>query len=90
MLENPEILVYMFGSLQNRTACSSESPLQLNISASTSIERVLQQCGIPRDQVQLVMVNHRAVPKETMISPGDRVALFPREYPIFPDWKDYR
>ncbi len=36
------------------------------------------------------MVNHRAVPKDTVIFPGDRVALFPREYAIFVDWKAFR
>jgi len=51
---------------------------------------LLQQLGIPRDHVQLIMVNHRAVTADMCVRPGDRVALFPQEYPIFPDWKDFR
>jgi hypothetical protein len=40
--------------------------------------------------VQLAMVNHRAVHKDSMIKQGDRLALFPREYIVFADWKDFR
>jgi hypothetical protein len=35
-------------------------------------------------------LNNRAVPKNSTIHPGDRLSLFPREYPIFVDWKDHR
>jgi sulfur carrier protein ThiS len=90
MLEKLETLVYTFGSLQNRTDSSSGSPFRLKIDTAVSIEKILQQCGIPFQKVQLVMVNHRAVPKGNMINPGDRVAVFPMEYPVFADWKDFR
>jgi molybdopterin converting factor small subunit len=90
MVVKSEILLYVFGSLRNRTASSLESPYRLNIDASASIKGILQRCGISLDQVQLVIVNHRAVPKESMINPGDRVAVFPKEYPVFVDWKDFR
>jgi hypothetical protein len=45
---------------------------------------------IDYDQVQLAMVNHKAVSKASSVQPGDRLSLFPREYPIFADWKDLR
>jgi hypothetical protein len=51
---------------------------------------VLQRLAIPVDDVQLVMVNHRAVAKDVLIRPSDRVSLFPKEYPIFADWRDLR
>jgi len=50
----------------------------------------LPRLGIPADRIQLVMVNHRAADKQTTLQPGDRVALFPKEYPIFVDWNSYR
>jgi hypothetical protein len=40
--------------------------------------------------VQLAMVNHSAVPKKSIIHPGDRLALFPKEYVIFADWHDLK
>jgi hypothetical protein len=51
---------------------------------------ILKQLKIPLDLVQLVMVNHKAVYMDSTIYPGDRVALFPKEYPVFADWKDFR
>jgi hypothetical protein len=42
------------------------------------------------DSVNLVMVNHRSVLKDSVVWPGDRVAVFPKEYPIFADWADHR
>jgi hypothetical protein len=40
--------------------------------------------------VQLAMVNHKAVPKNSTIHPGDRLALFPKEYIVFADWHDLK
>jgi len=40
--------------------------------------------------IQLAMVNYKAVPKDTVIQPSDRLSLFPKEYPFFHDWKDMR
>jgi hypothetical protein len=36
------------------------------------------------------MVNHKAVSPDHLIHPGDRIALFPKEYAIFADWKNFR
>jgi len=36
------------------------------------------------------MVNHSAVPKNSIIHPGDRLALFPKEYVVFADWHDLK
>ena len=36
------------------------------------------------------MINHRAAAVDTTVRAGDRIALFPGEYPIFADWHTYR
>jgi len=36
------------------------------------------------------MVNHSAIPKDSIIHPGDRLALFPKEYVVFSDWHDLK
>ena len=36
------------------------------------------------------MVNNKAVKVDALINPGDRIAFFPKEYPLFADWKDFR
>jgi len=54
------------------------------------LPEVLKDLDITPDSVQLAMVNHKAVPKTAIIRPGDRMALFPREYAIFADWISLR
>ena len=56
----------------------------------TPLLQIIGDLNIPEMQVQLIMVNHRAVSRETLVYPGDRLALFPSEYPIFADWKNLR
>jgi hypothetical protein len=36
------------------------------------------------------MVNHKAVRMDHGVHPDDQVALFPKEYMIFADWKNLR
>ncbi len=82
--------VYLFGSFQKKLEDPNELPIQLDLMAPTSLIEVLKGLKIPPDRVQLVMVNHSAFPKDSTIHPGDRLSLFPKEYPIFADWKDLR
>lgn len=82
--------VFLYGSLQKGLVDPEDLPFDLDLKASTSIVEVLRRLEIPLDAVQLAMINHKAVPGDSMISPGDRVALFPKECPVFVDWKDYR
>ncbi|MBL7175481.1 MAG: MoaD/ThiS family protein [Desulfobacteraceae bacterium] len=82
--------VYLFGSFQKGGGDPDDPPTQLDLKTPTSLEEVLKSLKIPPDMVQLAMVNYRAVPKDSAIHPGDRLSLFPKEYPIFADWKDLR
>ncbi len=82
--------VHLFGSLQSRLEEPYDSPIQSTLKKPTPLPEVLEDIRIPSDLVQLVMVNHRAVLNNTVIHPGDRLALFPKEYMVFVDWRDYR
>jgi len=82
--------VYLFGSFQKKLEDPNELPIQLDIIAPTSLIEILNNLKIPPDRVQLVMINHGALPQDSTIHPGDRLSLFPKEYPIFVDWKDLR
>ena len=79
--------VFYFGSLR-RDRGKAHSPCDLQ--GPTLLQELLNRLQIPTGQVQLVMVNHKAVSPNHMIQPGDRVALFPKEYAIFADWKNLR
>lgn len=76
--------VRVYGSLQQAVKQGLVLDTELQVS------ELIEQLGISRELVQLVMVNHRAVAANAIVRPGDRVALFPQEYPVFADWKDFR
>jgi len=86
----PKTCVYLFGSLHNGLLDPDDHPIQLDLEAPSPLWEVLDFLPIPSANVQLAMVNHRAVHRDHMVYPGDRVALFPREYALFADWKDFR
>jgi hypothetical protein len=82
--------VHFFGSLAIAQSGNPAHQRQFAIQGPMVLSEFLNYIRIPLDKVQLVMVNHKAVPGDYMVQPGDRVALFPKEYPIYPDWKDFR
>ncbi|MFW6333617.1 MAG: MoaD/ThiS family protein [Thermodesulfobacteriota bacterium] len=84
------IQVNLFGSLRNPSADLNDAEKTYDLKTATPLMEFLSRLGIPADRIQLVMVNHRAADKKTTLQPGDRVALFPKEYPIFVDWNSYR
>jgi hypothetical protein len=90
MLMRPAAQLILFGSLQKKIEGDYNYPIRLDLKEPASIIDVLKRFKIPPDLVQLAMVNHRAVHKDSMIKQGDRLALFPREYIVFADWKDFR
>ena len=85
-----EIEVHLFGSLHREMKGDDRFPVTVRITSPSSLSDILHMLNIPPERIQLVMINHRAVNRETTIRPGDRVALFPGEYPFFADWKDFR
>ena len=82
--------VFLFGSLAAKMGEHGECHADLPLQSPAPISDVLRLLGIPLENVNLVMVNHRSVPKDSLVSEGDRVAVFPKEYPIFADWVDHR
>jgi hypothetical protein len=62
----------------------------MDLNTPTPLPVVLKSLKIPFNMVKVAMVNYRAVSKDSTIHPGDRVSLFPKEYLVFADWKDFR
>ena len=83
-------LVHLYGSLRKLDLAPPGSPLEADLNTPLPLLTVIEKLGISPDRVQLVMVNNHSVSQESLVKPGDRVALFPKEYPIFADWKDHR
>jgi hypothetical protein len=82
--------IFLYGSLKKKPTPPSHNELRIDLQGPTTLTAVLERLQIPVQKVQLAMVNHRSVPKEASVSPGDRLSLFPREYIIFGEWKDHR
>ena len=82
--------IYLFGSLSRESEKNGARPIQYVLHAPIPLTDLFDCLGISSDRVQLAMVNYRAVSLDHVIHPGDRIALFPKEYPIFADWKDFR
>ncbi len=85
-----DIQIHLYGSLRNMGKKNDELTIRTSLESEASLVDILKKLKIPFDLVQLVMVNHKAVHMDSTIYPGDRIALFPKEYPIFADWKDFR
>jgi molybdopterin converting factor small subunit len=84
----PQIEIQAFGSLQSQALQNGVQHLVLG--DECSLDDLFKKLDICSKNVQLVMVNHRPVGMDAVIRSGDRVALFPQEYPIFADWNGYR
>jgi sulfur carrier protein ThiS len=83
--------IFFYGSLGPSFAnVAGERAMEYALEDSLPLKDLLDRFSNLTAQVQLVMVNHKAVPPDFIVSPGDRIALFPREYMIFADWKNLR
>lgn len=87
---NPVTHILLFGSLTRFNPGKRDQALELDLQVPTAIPDVLDLLKISAKDVSLAMVNHRSVPKDFAVHPGDRLSLFPREYPIFADWLHHR
>ena len=85
-----KITLIAYGSLKNETGSGLRGEQVQPIGHRQPLCQFLETIGVPGNRIQLAMINHRAAGLDTMVGAGDRVALFPREYPIFVDWHTYR
>ncbi len=77
--------IFLYGRFPETSEGRSKTR-NIKLADSVSLGEFLSRAGIPVTSVQLVMVNHKAVGKDAMIRPGDRVSIFGQEYPVFADW----
>jgi len=83
------VKIFLFGSLRGVLPSGAES-ICFDCLEPLFVGEILKRLGIPSSSVQLAMANHRAVSLSETVRPGDRLALFPKEYAVFVDWKDFR
>lgn len=85
-----EISLKLYGSLEKAFPHLRNGRVLPREDEAQPLHRFLAALGIDTDRIQLVMRNHRAVGFDSPVRPGDRLALFPREYPFFVDWLAFR
>ncbi|RTZ94753.1 MAG: hypothetical protein DSY90_15320 [Deltaproteobacteria bacterium] len=85
-----EVNIHLYGSLPFLVGRKQNQPINISLDGPVPISDVLSDHQIPTEEIQLIMRNHRPVHPDDTIRPGDRLALFPKEYPFFVDWYDYR
>ena len=85
-----QITIIAYGSLCRTLGLSSGRPTLQPIRHRQPLAQILEAIGISGNRIQLAMVNHRPAHLDTKVAAGDRVALFPKEYPIFADWHAFR
>jgi molybdopterin converting factor small subunit len=86
----PSINIVLYGSLKKQFGRVNREWIEHSLDQAMRVTDIIERLAIPIDRIQMVMVNHRAVGKDAMVQPGDRIALFPGEYPFFADWNAYR
>jgi sulfur carrier protein ThiS len=70
--------VRLHASLERiRPGLKAGEALPLELKEGTTAERMVEELGIPKEGVHLVLVNGRMRPLDYTFSEGDRVALFP-------------
>ena len=68
---------------------SPEQPglIEIALKNGATVQEAIQALGIPKERVKLIFVNHTGASLNQPLKEGDRVSLFPAEYPIFTDWE---
>ena len=82
--------IHLFGSLRNDPQRDGMASFQLNLENPVILSDLIKDVVAFTGRVQMAMINHKAVTLDAQVGPGDRVALFPKEYPLFVDWRGFR
>jgi uncharacterized protein with PIN domain len=51
--------------------------LSLSFTAPCPVRHLIENCGVPHTEVELILINGRSVDLETPVQDGDRVAVYP-------------
>ena len=68
---------------------SPEQPglIEITLKDGATVQEFIQALELPKERVKLIFVNHTGAFLNQPLKEGDRVSLFPAEYPVFNDWE---
>jgi len=75
------------GSLLPYGSPEQPGPIEITLKNGATVQETIQALGIPKERVKLIFVNHTGAFLDQPLKDGDRVSLFPAEYPVFADWE---
>ena len=75
------------GSLLSYGPPEQPGLVEIAIKPGATVQEAIQALGIPKERIKLIFVNHTVAFLDQPLKKGDRVSLFPAEYPVFADWK---
>jgi len=81
------VYVKLMGSLLTYAPQSQSELIQVSLQDGCTVWEGIQSLGIPKERVNLILVNHKGALLDQPLKNGDRVSLFPAEYPVFADWE---
>ncbi len=75
-----QVTVKLYASLRPYERNNSDNGLfSLETTEKATVLEVMRQLGIPPERVRMILLNGRGVDSNSILSSGDRVALFPPE-----------
>ncbi len=80
------VYVKRMGSLLSYGSPGEPELIEIFVKSGSTVQEVIQALGIPTERVKLVLVNHTGALLNQPLKNGDRVSIFPTEYPVFADW----
>ncbi len=75
-----QITIKLHASLRPYGRSDSSSGLfPLEISEKVTVREVIRELGIPPEEVRMILLNGKGADSNSILSNGDRIALFPPE-----------
>ena len=81
------VYVKLMGSLLSYVSPEQSELVEILLKNGSTVQEALQTLGIPAERVKLILINHTGALLNQPLKNGDRVSLFPAEYPVFVDWE---
>jgi rubredoxin/putative ubiquitin-RnfH superfamily antitoxin RatB of RatAB toxin-antitoxin module len=75
------------GSLLHYASPERPGLIEITLDHGARVRDALRTLEIPEEKVKLIFVNHKGAYIDQALKEGDRISLFPAEYPVFADWE---
>ncbi|HCJ11033.1 MAG TPA: molybdopterin synthase sulfur carrier subunit [Clostridiales bacterium] len=71
------VTLSLYAGLDRHLSSPARGPLTVEVQQGLRVADVLEDLRVPREEVKVVIVNHRLTGLDHVLADGDRVAVFP-------------